>query len=52
MNAVEQESQLIIQVGIGGADTKGSRAKCRKFRGQRSFGRSDFAANLLYRIES
>jgi len=37
MNLLEQEPQTIIHVGIGGANTKGSRAKCRKFRDQRSF---------------
>jgi hypothetical protein len=37
MNPVEQELQKIIRVGIGGANTKGSRAKYRKFRDHRSF---------------
>ena len=41
MNPAEQESQKTTHVGIGGANSKGSRAKCRKFHDQRSFGRSD-----------
>jgi hypothetical protein len=37
MNPVEQEPKKIIHVGIGDANTKGSRANYRKFRDQRSF---------------
>jgi hypothetical protein len=52
MNPVEQEPQKTIHTGIGGANTKGSRAKCRWFLEQRSFRPFWFVANLLHGIES